>query len=45
VNLLCIDVEGFDYNILKLFDFKKYSPEIVLYESKHLSDLDFTESK
>lgn len=45
VDLLCIDVEGFDYNVLKLFDFSHYKPRIVLYESKHLSDEEFIKSK
>lgn len=40
-DFLCIDTEGFDYEILKLIPLKKYSPEVVLFESKNLSDADF----
>ena len=32
VNLLTIDVEGFELNVLKGFDFEKYSPEIIVIE-------------
>ena len=32
VNLLSIDVEGFELNVLKGFDFEKYSPELVVVE-------------
>jgi FkbM family methyltransferase len=45
VDLLCIDTEGFDYQVLKLFDFNFYAPELVLFESKNLSDVDFIKAK
>ena len=45
INLLCIDVEGYDYEVLRLFDFKNQKPDCILFESKHLSDSDFTKSK
>lgn len=43
--ILCVDTEGFDYEILKLFDFKKYTPEVVLFESKNLSNEDFASAQ
>jgi FkbM family methyltransferase len=45
IDVLCVDTEGYDYEILKLIDFKKYSPELVLFESKNLSDPDFVAAK
>jgi len=32
INFLSIDVEGFELNVLKGFDFKKYRPELVVIE-------------
>lgn len=43
VDLLQIDVEGYDYEIIKLFDFSKYEPIMVVYENRHLSQSDTTE--
>jgi FkbM family methyltransferase len=40
-DILCIDTEGFDFEILKLIPFERYSPEVVLFESKNLSNQDF----
>lgn len=44
VDLLQIDVEGFDCEILKLFDFKSYSPMIVRFEHIHLSRRELAEA-
>jgi FkbM family methyltransferase len=44
-DLLCIDTEGYDFEVIKLIDFKKYHPEVILFESKNLSDKDFIEAK
>jgi len=44
VDLLQIDAEGFDCEILKLFDFKAYSPMIVRFEHINLSRLDLAEA-
>jgi FkbM family methyltransferase len=41
VDILQIDTEGYDYVILKLFDFAKYRPAIVHYEHQHLSRADY----
>jgi FkbM family methyltransferase len=40
VELLQIDVEGFDFEIIKLFDFKQIKPSILRYEHRHLSPSD-----
>lgn len=40
-NVICIDTEGYDYELLKLIDFQKLAPEVVFFESKNLSDDDF----
>lgn len=45
LDVICIDTEGYDFEILKLIDFKKYSPELILFESKNLSDSDFIAAK
>lgn len=36
VDLLQIDTEGFDFEVIKMFDFDRYSPKIINYESVHL---------
>lgn len=42
VDIIHIDTEGYDFEIIKLIDFKKLNPKIVLYEHKHLSESDQT---
>jgi FkbM family methyltransferase len=37
IDLLQIDVEGYDYELLKLFDFERIKPQLIRYEHKHLS--------
>jgi hypothetical protein len=37
IDLLHIDCEGFDYVILRQFDFATLRPHIVLFEHKHLT--------
>lgn len=44
VSVISVDTEGFDYEILKSFDLEKLRPEVILYESKHLSKEDFVAS-
>ena len=44
-DVLCIDTEGFDFEILKLVDFDRFKPEVVLFESKNLSDTDYAQAK
>lgn len=40
VDILQIDTEGYDYNVLKLFDFERFRPSIVHYEHQHLNSAD-----
>ncbi|MCU0550366.1 MAG: FkbM family methyltransferase [Leptolyngbya sp. Prado105] len=40
IDVIHIDTEGYDFEIIKLIDFEKYCPAIVLYEHKHLSETD-----
>jgi FkbM family methyltransferase len=36
LDLLQIDVEGYDYQLLKMFDFGKIKPKLIRYEHMHL---------
>jgi len=36
VDLLHIDTEGYDYRVLRQFDFDSFRPRVVLYEHMHL---------
>ena len=40
VDLLQIDTEGFDYEIIKIFDVGQRKPGAIIYENMHLSDED-----
>jgi FkbM family methyltransferase len=40
VDLLQIDAEGYDYIVLKQFDFSTLRPKVVIFEKKHLSNED-----
>lgn len=40
VDLIHIDVEGYDYEIIKLIDLERYQPKVVIYEHRHLSPAD-----
>ncbi|MGH2359449.1 MAG: FkbM family methyltransferase [bacterium] len=37
IDLLQIDVEGYDYELLKLFDFERIKPQLIRYEHNHLT--------
>ena len=37
IDLLQIDAEGFDYEIIRLFDFRALRPKAISYENSHLS--------
>ncbi|MCB0650926.1 MAG: FkbM family methyltransferase [Saprospiraceae bacterium] len=45
VDLLHIDTEGFDYEVIKLFDFNLFKPRVVAFEHTHLSDADYRSCK
>ena len=38
IDVILIDAEGYDYEILKLIDFQRFRPALVIYEQIHLSD-------
>lgn len=40
VDILQIDCEGFDLEVLKMFNFNKFDPKIINLESKHLADVE-----
>jgi len=44
INVLQIDTEGYDYEVLKMFNLKEIRPDLVIYENDHLSDHDKEES-
>lgn len=44
IDLLHIDAEGYDFEILKMFDFRVVKPGIIIYESEHLSRSDYKAS-
>lgn len=37
VDLLHVDAEGYDYEVIKQFDFDRFRPGLVIYEHKHLT--------
>ncbi|MEX0918561.1 MAG: FkbM family methyltransferase [Candidatus Paceibacterota bacterium] len=45
IDVLQIDTEGFDYEVIKMFDFDTFLPSVINYESKHLSLDDKTDCK
>lgn len=44
IDIIHIDVEGYDFGILKQIDFEKFCPSIVVYEHKHLIESDQKDS-
>ena len=40
IDLLQIDTEGFDFEVIRLFDFGTIRPQAISYENSHLSDED-----
>lgn len=41
LDILLIDVEGFDYEILKMYPFDRLKPKLVIFEFHHLNKSDF----
>lgn len=41
VDLLHIDTEGYDWGVLQQLDRTKYDPKVILFEHKHLSEMDY----
>lgn len=40
IDLLMIDTEGFDFEVIKMFDIAKNAPQLIIFENTHLSDED-----
>ena len=40
IDLLMIDTEGFDYEVIKIFNVEKTKPHMIIYENEHLSSGD-----
>jgi len=45
VNLIHIDVEGYDYEVIKTIDLSKLEIDIIIFEHKHLCDSDHQQSQ
>lgn len=41
IDLLQIDVEGFDHEIIRMLDFERFAPSIIRFEHKHLHAEDY----
>jgi len=39
IDLLIIDTEGYDFNVIQSIDFKKVKPNEIIYENKHLNEI------
>jgi FkbM family methyltransferase len=44
VDVLQIDVEGFDFEVIKLYDLQENKPKVIVFESRHLSDDEYAEA-
>jgi FkbM family methyltransferase len=40
IDILAIDTEGYDYEIIKMFDLNKMKPDMIVYENIHLNEAD-----
>jgi FkbM family methyltransferase len=45
VDLLHIDTEGFDFEVIKLFNFEQLKPSVIAFEHTHLSKTDYEDCK
>ncbi|MGP0067390.1 MAG: FkbM family methyltransferase [Isosphaeraceae bacterium] len=43
IDLLQIDVEGYDYEIIKMIDFETIKPKIINFENEHINKIDLSE--
>ena len=41
VDVLQIDVEGFDFEVIKLYDLSKNKPKVIVFESRHLDEEEY----
>jgi FkbM family methyltransferase len=44
VDVLQVDVEGFDYQLIKLYDLSRNKPKVIVFESKHLDETEYAEA-
>jgi FkbM family methyltransferase len=40
IDLLQIDAEGYDYEVIRIFNIEKFKPKLVIFENTHLSEKD-----
>ena len=45
IDVISIDAEGYDYEVLKQIDFRRFRPSLVIYEQLHMDEHTKTESK
>ncbi|WP_296620133.1 FkbM family methyltransferase [Marivirga sp.] len=45
VDVLQIDVEGFDFEVIKLYDLSLHKPKVIVFESRHLNDKEYAEAE
>lgn len=45
VDVLQIDVEGFDFEVIKLYDLSQNKPKVIVFESRHLGDQEYAEAE
>jgi FkbM family methyltransferase len=45
IDIVHIDVEGYDYNVLRQIDFVRYKPRLILYEHAHLNNDELFKSR
>ena len=45
VDVLQIDVEGFDFEVIKLYDLRNNKPKVIVFESGHLGDEKYAEAE
>ncbi|SMG50527.1 methyltransferase, FkbM family [Marivirga sericea] len=45
VDVLQIDVEGFDFEVIKLYDLSNNKPKVIVFESGHLGDDEYGEAE
>jgi FkbM family methyltransferase len=45
VDVLQIDVEGFDFEVIKLYDLSQNKPKVIVFESRHLGNKEYAEAE
>lgn len=44
VDVLQVDVEGYDFELIKLYNLVENKPKVIVFESKHLSDTEYLQA-